>query len=64
MSVDGAPARIGQRVDPDAVDIRIDGIPLPVAPDRAYYLTYKPAGVVSTAHDPQGRQTVIRSRAG
>jgi len=37
----------------------IDGIPLPVAPDLVYYLMYKPPGVVSTADDPQGRDTVV-----
>jgi 23S rRNA pseudouridine2605 synthase len=57
--VDGTQASIGQRADPAAADIRIDGIPLPVAPDLAYYLAYKPAGVVSTASDPEGRPTVL-----
>lgn len=59
MTVDGAPAHIGQRVDAERVEIRIDGVPLPVAPDAAYYLVYKPSGVVSTAIDPQGRATVV-----
>lgn len=59
VTIDGAPAQIGQRVDPDVVNISIDGIPLPVAPDLAYYLAYKPAGVVSTTSDPQGRPTVV-----
>lgn len=34
-------------------------MPLPVAPDLAYHLAYKPPGVVSTADDPQGRPTVV-----
>lgn len=37
----------------------VDGIPLPVAPDLVYFLMYKPPGVVSTADDPQGRDTVV-----
>ncbi len=59
MTVDGAPAVIGQKADPGSARIAIDGIPLPVAPDLAYYLVYKPAGVVSTASDPQGRPVVV-----
>ena len=37
----------------------IDGVPLPIAPDLAYYAVYKPVGTVSTADDPQGRPTVV-----
>jgi 23S rRNA pseudouridine2605 synthase len=37
----------------------IDGIPLPTKPGLAYYLLYKPVGVLSTADDPQGRPIVI-----
>ena len=37
----------------------IDGIVLPVAPDVVYYLMHKERGVISTAHDPQGRTTVV-----
>jgi len=34
-------------------------VPLPIAPDLAYYAVYKPVGTVSTADDPQGRPTVV-----
>jgi len=34
-------------------------VPLPIAPDLAYYAIYKPVGMVSTADDPQGRPTVV-----
>jgi 23S rRNA pseudouridine2605 synthase len=57
--VDGEPARIGQRVDPEAASIEIDGIPLPVRAGLVYLLLNKPRGVVSTASDPRGRRTVI-----
>jgi 23S rRNA pseudouridine2605 synthase len=59
VTVDGEPAHIGQQADPETADIRIDGIPLPVAPGLVYYVAYKPTGVVSTADDPQGRPTVV-----
>ena len=59
MVVDGAPAHLGQKVDPETARVEVDGIPLPIRPGLVYYLVYKPAGVVSTASDPQGRPTVV-----
>lgn len=59
VTVDGKRATIGQRVDRATAAIEVDGVPLPVRPDLVYLLTYKPAGVVSTAADPQGRPTVV-----
>jgi 23S rRNA pseudouridine2605 synthase len=57
--VDGMPAHLGQKIDPEVARVLIDGVPLPVAPNLVYYLMYKPPGVVSTADDPQGRDTVV-----
>lgn len=59
VTVDGEPAHLGQKIDPLAARVQVDGIPLPLQPDLVYYLVYKPAGVVSTASDPQGRPTVV-----
>ena len=59
VTVDGRPAHLGQKVDPDTARVEVDGIPLPIRPDLVYYLLFKPAGVVSTASDPQGRPTVV-----
>jgi 23S rRNA pseudouridine2605 synthase len=39
--------------------VEIDGVPLPIASDLAYFAVYKPVGTVSTADDPQGRPTVV-----
>ncbi len=36
-----------------------DGVLLPVAPDLVYYVLNKPAGVITTASDLQGRPTVL-----
>jgi len=44
-------------VGPDD-DVRVDGRPLAPEP-REYFLLHKPVGVVSTASDPQGRETVV-----
>ncbi|NIA24653.1 MAG: pseudouridine synthase [Gammaproteobacteria bacterium] len=59
VSVDGAPAHLGQKIDPEHASVMIDGVPLPVAPGLVYYLLNKPPGVVSTVRDPQGRRTVV-----
>ena len=59
VEVDGEAAHLGQKVDPAAVSVVVDGVPLPVAPDLVHYLINKPAGVVTTSRDPQGRPTVV-----
>lgn len=59
VTVDGNRATIGQRVDPDRVEIAVDGVTLPVRADLEYYVVYKPVGVVSTAADTHGRTTVV-----
>lgn len=59
VTVDGAPAEVGMRVDATTASIEVDGVPLPVAPGLVHYLVNKPVGVVSTVSDPQGRPTVV-----
>lgn len=59
VTVDGAPAHLGQKIDPMRARVEVDGVPLPVRPDLVYYLVNKPAGTVSTMTDPQGRPTVV-----
>ena len=59
VTVDGTVARLGDRVDPAAASVRVDGVPVPTAPDLVYYLLHKPPRVVTTAHDPEGRRTVV-----
>jgi 23S rRNA pseudouridine2605 synthase len=39
--------------------VTVDGIAVRSGAERAVYLVNKPAGVVSTAHDPQRRRTVV-----
>jgi 23S rRNA pseudouridine2605 synthase len=59
VTVDGRVAEPGQRVDTATQRVAVDGVPVPVARDLVYYLLNKPAGVVTTAHDPQGRRDVV-----
>ncbi len=40
-------------------DVRLDGAPVQTAAELVVYAVNKPAGVVSTASDPQGRPTVV-----
>ena len=58
-TVDGEVAVLGRRVDVETALIELDGAPIGVRPDLVHYLLNKPAGVVTTADDPQGRPTVV-----
>ncbi|HKB72339.1 MAG TPA: pseudouridine synthase [Thermoanaerobaculia bacterium] len=60
--VNGKPAVLGQKADPAADAIRVDGKPLrrtATTGPRRYVLLCKPKGYVSTTSDPQGRPTVL-----
>ena len=59
VTVDGEVAVLGRRVDVETALIELDGAPIGVRPDLVHYLLDKPAGVVTTADDPQGRPTVV-----
>ncbi len=59
VRVDGEMAVLGRRVDPETALIEVDGAPVGVRPDLVHYILNKPAGVVTTADDPQGRPTVV-----
>jgi 23S rRNA pseudouridine2605 synthase len=59
VTVDGELAVLGTRADPAHSRIVVDGIPVVVDETRVYWLLNKPAGYVTTAHDPQGRSTVV-----
>jgi 23S rRNA pseudouridine2605 synthase len=59
VEVDGqVVTELGTRVDREDQDIRVDGETLR-RPKKVYYLVNKPAGVLSTHHDPSGRPRVI-----
>lgn len=59
VRVNGELAELGRRVDPEVDLVEVDGAPIGIRPGLVHYLLNKPAGVVTTASDPQGRPTVI-----
>ena len=51
---------LGTQVDPERDRIEVDGQPLRRSETAHHYVALcKPVGVVSTAHDPEGRPTVV-----
>jgi 23S rRNA pseudouridine2605 synthase len=60
VTVNGRVASLGDRVDPRADRVEVDGIRVPLDPELRYLALHKPRGVVTTASDPQGRPDVSR----
>lgn len=58
VTVNGEPARLGQKADPDRDEILVDGRPLAPPAKPVYILLNKPRGYVSTLSDERGRRTV------
>ncbi len=59
VRVNGEVAVLGTRVDADHDLVEVDGAAVGVREGLVHYLLNKPAGVVTTASDPQGRPTVV-----
>lgn len=59
VTVNGEIAELGRRVDTAKDLVEVDDTPLPINPGLVHYLLNKPAGVITTADDPQGRKTVL-----
>jgi pseudouridine synthase len=61
VCLNGEVVQIGQKANPQQDWIEVDGIRIQPTnrPQPIYLLLHKPAGVVSTCHDPEGRSTVI-----
>jgi 23S rRNA pseudouridine2605 synthase len=59
VMVNGEPVTDPARDVTDADRVLVDGEPVHTVADRVVYVLNKPAGVVSTASDPQRRPTVV-----
>ena len=58
VKVNGRVATLGDKVDPTTDEVELDGIRVNLDPSVRYYALHKPAGVVTTLRDPQGRPSV------
>ena len=61
VTVNGAPAVTGQKLDPGKDELLLDGIPVEKGaepPVHTYIMLYKPAGCVTTLSDERGRPCV------
>ena len=58
VSVNGAPATLGQKATPGVDEIAVDGAPLAPVSKAFYLMLNKPRGYVTTMSDEQGRRAV------
>ena len=58
VTVDGRVAVLGDRADPLEDEVRVDGVSVNLDPNVRYYALHKPADVVTTMRDPQGRRDI------
>jgi len=59
VTVNGAPAKIGQSVDPERDVIAVDGSRIQAPAPLEWFVLHKPAGVITSRRDPEGRRTVF-----
>lgn len=59
VTVNGTVARTGQSVDPARDTIAVDGKRVALPPPARWIVLNKPAGVITSANDPEGRRTVF-----
>ena len=60
VTVDGRPAVLGEKIDPEVQRVAVDGREIGAAPTgRIYLALHKPAGVASTVKDRHAPQTVL-----
>jgi 23S rRNA pseudouridine2605 synthase len=59
VTVNGQPAQVGQSVDPDQDVIKVDGERIGAPAPTEWFVLHKPAGVITSRHDPEGRKTVF-----
>ena len=59
VTVNGAPAQVGQSVDPERDIIMVDGTRIGAPAPTEWFVLHKPAGVITSRPDPEGRRTVF-----
>jgi 23S rRNA pseudouridine2605 synthase len=59
VTVNGQPAQVGQSVDPGKDVIKVDGERIASPSPMEWFVLHKPAGVITSKHDPEGRKTVF-----
>jgi 23S rRNA pseudouridine2605 synthase len=59
VTVNGAPAQVGQTVDPERDVIMVDGGRIGAPAPTEWFVLNKPQGVITSRHDPEGRRTVF-----
>ena len=59
VTVNGVTAQVGQTVNPDTDVIKVDGERISAPSPLEWFVLHKPAGVITSKHDPEGRTTVF-----
>ena len=59
VEVNGRTAGLGDQADPEIDQVCVDGSPLAKDTTERVLLLNKPPGVISSCHDPHGRETVL-----
>jgi 23S rRNA pseudouridine2605 synthase len=59
VTVDGRPIReLGAKIDPDYLEVAVDGETIKRSLTKSYLVLHKPKGVLSTMYDPEGRPSL------
>lgn len=64
VAVNGAPASLGDRADPQRDAVTLDGAPVRPRVEHTYLMLNKPRGYVTTLSDEKGRRTAAELVAG
>lgn len=64
VAVNGTAASLGDRADPEADQITLDGRPIRLPAEKLYLMLHKPRGVVTTLSDEKGRPSVAELVSG